>query len=129
MLVRLSFRVSTNTSPATQAKLGLVKKEIQTRVLRSGGPSDGDGYSAVVPKRVKRRKHNSWPTQPAVPAGSRIKLCLFPELYSKPDRELTQDGARVAANSCLVECDNFVRDNGLDGLDGFTLVVKAVVWV
>ena len=90
---------------------------------------DGDGESAFVPERVKRR-HHGWPRLPAVAADSTVKLCLFPALYSKPERELTYDsGSGVALKDCLVKSGNFVRGNADMGLDGFDLLVRAVVLV
>ncbi len=86
----------------------------------------GDGWSAFVPERVRRmKKPKGWPKDLVIATESTIKLCIFPGLYSKPDRELRQDGVGVAVNSCLIDCDNFVRDES----DGFTLVAKAVVLV
>lgn len=90
---------------------------------------DGDGYSAFVPERVKR-KMNGWPRQHPVADDSRIKLCLFPALYSRAEGELTQEyGVGVTVKNCLVECDNFVRDRTDVQVEGFTLVVKGVVLV
>jgi hypothetical protein len=90
---------------------------------------DGDGYSAFVPERVKR-KMNGWPRQRRVANDSRIKLCLFPALYARAEGELTQDyGVGVTVKNCLVECDNFVRDRTDVRVEGFTLVVKGVVLV
>ena len=86
----------------------------------------GDGWSAFVPERVRRmKKPKGWPKDLVIATESTIKLCIFPGLYSKPDRGLRQDGVGVAVNSCLIDCDNFVRDES----DGFTLVAKAVVLV
>jgi hypothetical protein len=90
---------------------------------------DGDGDSAFVPERVKRRKHNHWPRLLEIATGSEINLCLFPAVYSKPGKLPQEGGPRVGMEDYFVKCNNVVKGNPSTGLDGFTLVVKAVVLV
>jgi hypothetical protein len=88
---------------------------------------DNDGWSAFAPVRA-RKKMSGWTKQPE--DGTRIKLCLFPALYSRPVRKPTRDfGTGLDVRSCLVESDNFVRDDADIGSNGFVLIVKAIVLV
>jgi hypothetical protein len=59
----------------------------------------------------------------------RVKLCLFPGLYKRKEEVLPEMeyGVRVNVRNCLVDCDNFVKASEGVGMEGFEVVVKAVV--
>jgi len=63
----------------------------------------------------------------------KVKLCLFPGLYVRREEVLSgkEYGVGVNVRNCLVECDNFVKGGGEEGrgMEGFSLVVRAVVLV
>lgn len=93
---------------------------------------DGDGDSAFVPKRALGKDlRMDWPRPRSVGKNSRIKLCLFPALYSRRKAELTAEfGVGVDVRDCLVDYDNFIADDQIDLGDGsFSLVAKGVVLV
>lgn len=94
---------------------------------------DGDGDSAFVPTRaLGKEARKDWPRPRHMEKNSRIKLCLFPALYSKRKEEPTtaEFGIGVDVRNCLVDCDNFITDSQTDVGDGsFSLVVKGVVLV
>jgi hypothetical protein len=91
---------------------------------------DGEGYRAFAPGR-------DWPrqrTQAKEDGGGlerRVKLCLFPALYARGEKELPGEyGVGVSVRNCLVDCDNFITGDANDVVDGmFSLVVKGVVLV
>ncbi|KAL2131320.1 hypothetical protein VTI74DRAFT_5259 [Chaetomium olivicolor] len=91
---------------------------------------DGEGYRAFAPARALGKNLRDWRRQRQVEENLRIKLCLFPALYSRPEGDLTRDyGVGVSVRNCLVDCDNFVTD-GTDIRKGaLSLVVKGVVLV
>ncbi|KAK3292017.1 uncharacterized protein B0H64DRAFT_408729 [Chaetomium fimeti] len=93
---------------------------------------DGDGDSAFVPKRALGKEvRKDWPRPRYMEKNSRIKLCLFPALYSRRKEELTAEfGIGVDVQNCLVDCDSFIADDQVDVGDGsFSLVAKGVVLV
>ncbi|KAK4240613.1 hypothetical protein C8A03DRAFT_31320 [Achaetomium macrosporum] len=96
---------------------------------------DGEGYRAFAPARARAREkkvaEDLRDQRRAEGEGSRVKICLFPALYSRPERELTGDdyGVGACVTNCLVDCDNFVADEPDTGEGMFSLVVKGVVLV
>ncbi|KAL2022213.1 hypothetical protein VTK56DRAFT_5823 [Thermocarpiscus australiensis] len=93
---------------------------------------DGDGDSAFVPmSALGKEARKNWPKPRHVEKESRIKLCLFPALYSRRKEEVTAAfGIGVDVRNCLVDCDNFITGDQVDVGDGsFSLVVKGVVLV
>jgi hypothetical protein len=93
---------------------------------------EGDVDSAFIPKgALGKETRKDWPRPRDMEMGSRIKLCLFPALYSRRKEEVTPEfGIGVNVRNCLVDCDNFIGDNEVDVGDGrFSLVAKAVVLV
>ncbi|KAH6842479.1 hypothetical protein B0I37DRAFT_382019 [Chaetomium sp. MPI-CAGE-AT-0009] len=94
--------------------------------------ADGDGDSAFIPIRaLGKDARKAWPRSRHMENGTRIKLCLFPALYSKRREEVTAEfGIGVDVRNCVVDCDNFITDDQTDVGDGsFSLVVKGVVLV
>lgn len=71
-------------------------------------------------------------TRPIGPEGSgekRVKLCLFPGLYERKQEVLPESeyGLGVNERNCLVDSDNFVKASEGVEMEGFGVVVKAVV--
>ena len=93
---------------------------------------EGDVDSAFIPKRaLSKQATKDWPRPRDMETGSRIKLCLFPALYSRRKEELTAEfGIGVDVRNCLVDCENFIANDEVDVGDGsFSLVAKGVVLI
>ncbi|KAK4243272.1 hypothetical protein C7999DRAFT_18360 [Corynascus novoguineensis] len=94
---------------------------------------DGGGESAFIPIRaLTKNTRKDCLGQRCKDENTRIKLCLFPALYSRPKKDLTAEfGVEVNVGNCLLDCANFItNENQMGTEDGsFSLIVKGLVLV